>query len=138
MDFDSIVARVHVPEKELGRLAPNQTVRIVAPALGGREFAGRVERLSPVVDPQSGTVKVTVDVPPQGAAPGMYVDVALVTAVHPDALHTDGPSSTTALFIYAWGRTASTSSACAWWPGSRIAPTSSRPAAWPPATALRS
>lgn len=87
VDFDSIVARVHVPEKELGRLAPNQTVRIVAPALGGREFAGRVERLSPVVDPQSGTVKVTVDVPPQeGLRPGMYVDVALVTAVHPDAL----------------------------------------------------
>ena len=87
VDFDSIVARVHVPEKELVRLAANQAVRIVAPALGGREFAGRVERLSPVVDPQSGTVKVTVDVPPQeGLRPGMYVDVALVTAVHPDAL----------------------------------------------------
>ncbi len=87
VDFDSIVARVHVPEKELVRMAPGQPVRIVAPALGGREFAGRVQRLSPVVDPQSGTIKVTVDVPHQeGLRPGMYVDVALVTAVHSEAL----------------------------------------------------
>jgi membrane fusion protein (multidrug efflux system) len=87
VDFDSIVARVHVPEKELARLAVGQPVRVAAPALGGREFAGRVERLSPVVDPQTGTIKVTIDVPPQqGIRPGMYVDVALVTAVHPEAL----------------------------------------------------
>lgn len=87
VDFNSIVARVHVPEKELGRLAAGQTVRVVAPALGGREYAGRIERLAPVVDPQTGTLKVTVDVPSQaGLRPGMYVDVALVTAVHSEAL----------------------------------------------------
>jgi membrane fusion protein (multidrug efflux system) len=88
VDFESIVARIHVPEKELGRLAVGQAVRIVAPALGPAEpFAGRVERLSPVVDPQTGTIKVTVEVPQQeGLRPGMYVDVALVTAVHSDAL----------------------------------------------------
>jgi membrane fusion protein (multidrug efflux system) len=87
VDFESIVARVHVPEKELARLAAGQTVRVVAPALGNREYAGRIERLSPVVDPTTGTIKVTVEVPEQeGLRPGMYVDVALVTAVHTDAL----------------------------------------------------
>ncbi len=88
VDFDSIVARVHVPEKELGRLAAGQPVRIVAPALGPVEVVtGHVLRLSPVVDPTTGTIKVTVDVPPQdGLRPGMYVDVALVTAVHSEAL----------------------------------------------------
>jgi membrane fusion protein (multidrug efflux system) len=40
-----------------------------------------------VVDPHSGTVKVTVDVPPSGGLrPGLYVDVELVTAVRDDAL----------------------------------------------------
>jgi membrane fusion protein (multidrug efflux system) len=88
VDFDSIVARVYVPEKELGRLQRGQPARVTAPALGAeRLFRGTVDRLSPVVDPASGTLKVTVDIPPQeGLRPGMYVDVQLVTDVRDDAL----------------------------------------------------
>ena len=49
--------------------------------------AAAVDRLSPVVDPASGTIKVTVAIPRQeGLRPGMYVDVQLVTDVHDDAL----------------------------------------------------
>ena len=87
VDFDSIVARVYVPERQLGRLAVGQPARVIAPALGGQSWQGRVDRLSPVVDPKSGTVKVTVALPRQeDLRPGMYVDVALVTDVHDDAL----------------------------------------------------
>ena len=87
VDFDSIVARVYVPERQLGRLAVGQPARVTAPALGGRSWQGLVDRLSPVVDPRSGTVKVTVAIPRQEELrPGMYVDVALVTDVHEDAL----------------------------------------------------
>lgn len=87
VDFDSIVARVFVPEKELARLRPGLAARVTSPSLGSAEFTGRVERISPVVDPQSGTVKVTIDLPRSpGVRPGMYVDVVLVTAVHEDAL----------------------------------------------------
>jgi membrane fusion protein (multidrug efflux system) len=87
VDFGSIVARVFVPEKELPRLAAGVPARIVAPALGGERFPGEVERLAPVVDPKSGTVKVTVALPERaGLRPGMYVDVELVTAVRDDAL----------------------------------------------------
>lgn len=86
VDFDSIVARVYVPEKELPRLVDGLTARVTAPAVG-RTWSGRVERLSPVVDPKSGTVKVTVAIPRQEALrPGMYVDVQLVTEVREDAL----------------------------------------------------
>ncbi|HEX2162553.1 MAG TPA: efflux RND transporter periplasmic adaptor subunit [Thermoanaerobaculia bacterium] len=86
VDFDSIVARVYVPEKELPLLADGLSARIAAPSLA-RTWSGRVERLSPVVDPQSGTVKVTVAIPRQeGLRPGMYVDVQLVTDVREDAL----------------------------------------------------
>lgn len=87
VDFDSIVARVHVPEKELARLRIGQPVRIAAPALGGETVTARVSLLSPVVDPKSGTIKATVKVPNHpGLRPGMYVDVELVTAIHEDTL----------------------------------------------------
>ncbi|MEM7049356.1 MAG: efflux RND transporter periplasmic adaptor subunit [Acidobacteriota bacterium] len=87
VDFDSIVARVYVPEKVLHRVEIGQNARISAPALQGDSFRGRVQRLAPIVDPQSGTVKVTVSTPPRGGLrPGMYVDVELVTAVRDDAL----------------------------------------------------
>lgn len=87
IDFDSIVARVYVPEKDLRRLRVGQPARVFAPALGETPLAGNVLRISPVVDPKTGTVKVTVAVPNQpGLRPGLFVDVELVTDVHPDAL----------------------------------------------------
>ena len=87
VDFDSLVARVYVPEKELSRLEPGLPARITVPALGDARYRGEVERLAPIVDPQSGTIKVTVSIPDwRGLRPGLYVDVALVTAVHEDAL----------------------------------------------------
>jgi membrane fusion protein (multidrug efflux system) len=87
VDFGSLVARVFVPEKELRRIAAGQRARVTATALGDAAIAGTIDRLSPVVDPHSGTVKVTVDVPPAGGLrPGLYVDVELVTAVRDDAL----------------------------------------------------
>lgn len=87
VDFDSIVARIYVPEKELPSLATGLDARLTAQAIGGASFVGTVDRISPVVDPGTGTVKVTVATPRQGGLrPGMFVEVELVTAVHEDAL----------------------------------------------------
>jgi membrane fusion protein, multidrug efflux system len=87
VDFDSIVALVYVPEKHLGELRPGLTARVSAQITGGNDYVGRVERISPIVDPRSGTVKVTIDVGGQpGLRPGMYVDVNLVTATREDAV----------------------------------------------------
>lgn len=87
VDFDSIVARIYVPEKEMGRLRVGQAGRVFASSLGEEARRGEVLRVAPVVDPMSGTVKVTVAIPGnQGLRPGMFVDVELVTAVHEDAL----------------------------------------------------
>ena len=86
VDFDSIVARVFVPERQLPGLFVGQPARVLAQSLDGSRQA-RVERISPVVDPRSGTVKVTLDIPGnQGLLPGMYVEVDLVAAVEEDAL----------------------------------------------------
>lgn len=87
VDFNSIVARIYVPEQELSRLRPAQPARIIAEALGSEAFAGAVDRIAPVVDPSTGTIKVTVATPHQrGLRPGMYVQVELVTAVHDEAI----------------------------------------------------
>jgi membrane fusion protein (multidrug efflux system) len=87
VDFNSIVARIYVPEKDMVRLAVGQPARLRADALGGRAFSGSIDRISPVVDPATGTIKVTVATPRQeGLRPGMYVEVELVTAIHDEAL----------------------------------------------------
>ncbi len=87
VDFDSIVARIYVPEKELPRLERRQPARLTADALGGLVFSGAIDRISPVVDPGTGTIKVTVATPrQQGLRPGMYVQVELVTSVHEHAI----------------------------------------------------
>ncbi len=87
VDFDSIVARIFVPEKELSRLHKGQTARIRADAMGDRMFSGSVDRIAPSVDPGTGTVKVTVAIPRQeGLRPGMYVEVELVASTKDDAL----------------------------------------------------
>ena len=87
VDFDTLVVRVYVPERELARVKPGQAARLFAQARPGVVFAGTVDRVAPVVDPRSGTVKVTVRVPQApGLMPGMFLDVQLVTDVRQDAL----------------------------------------------------
>lgn len=87
VDFESIVALVYVPEKHIGALRTGLTARLSAQMTGGKEYEGQVERIAPIVDPKSGTVKVTIDVGGQaGLRPGMYVDVYLVTATREDAV----------------------------------------------------
>jgi membrane fusion protein (multidrug efflux system) len=87
IDFDSIVARIYVPEKELSRMRVGQEARILAEAAGDDERRGAVDRIAPRVDPRSGTVKVTVAIPPsEGILPGMYVTVELITDVHDQAV----------------------------------------------------
>ena len=86
VDFDSIVARVFVPEKELARLDVGQDARLL-PQTGEQEYLAAVKRIAPIVDPRSGTVKVTLDVPGgHGLVPGMYVEVELVAETEDDAL----------------------------------------------------
>lgn len=87
VDFDSIVARVFVPERQLAHLRPGLPARISTPSLGGEVWQGSVLRISPTVDPKTGTVRVTVKIPRrEPMRPGLYVDVELVIAERLDAL----------------------------------------------------
>jgi membrane fusion protein, multidrug efflux system len=87
VDFDSIVARVHVPEQNLPDLALGQPARVTALVLGDLVVEGEVRLISPVIDSRTGLIKVTVGFEDVGPLrPGMFVDVQIVTADRPDAL----------------------------------------------------
>jgi membrane fusion protein (multidrug efflux system) len=87
VDFNSMVARIYVPEKSLPDLRLEQSARVTATPFGAQEFRGYVKRIAPTVESKTGTVKVTIGFKEIGQLrPGMYVDVELVTARRPDAI----------------------------------------------------
>lgn len=59
--MDPLQAVLNVPERQLGILKPGQAVRLEADALSGKQFTGEIKRIAPVVDPASGTFRVTCE-----------------------------------------------------------------------------
>jgi membrane fusion protein, multidrug efflux system len=86
-DFDSLVARVHVPEAHLPALEVGLEAR-VRPQQGSSEaHVGAIERIAPVIDADSGTARTTISLSPSpGLRPGMFVAVELITERREDAL----------------------------------------------------
>jgi membrane fusion protein (multidrug efflux system) len=87
-DLEPLLARIHVPEKRMHQIRQDQEARVAIDAFPGRVFASSVRMINPGVDPQSGTVKVTLEIPSQGGLlkPGMFATVRLITEEHPRAL----------------------------------------------------
>ncbi len=78
--FDPLLAVFHVPEREIHQLAAGQTAMLSFDAWPDEEFAGEIDRISPVVNPETGTVKVTVQMQPAGQRlqPGMFGRVRIL------------------------------------------------------------
>jgi membrane fusion protein (multidrug efflux system) len=87
-DFDPLVARIYLPERDVLGLVEGQDVQIRLDAATEVYFAGRIRQISPVVDTSTGTVKVTVEAtePPEQVRPGSFVTVNIVRVTHSDAL----------------------------------------------------
>ena len=79
-DFNPLLAIVHVPSKEFKKLKPDQPVQL---ALDSNEqrLEGRIKLVSPIIDPNSGTIKVTIEIDeyPAGTRPGDFAEVSIVT-----------------------------------------------------------
>jgi membrane fusion protein (multidrug efflux system) len=85
-DLDPLYADVNVPERHIARLEVGQAVRLVADS-SGAEAQARIERIAPLVDPASGTIKVTLAVSHSTVMrPGSFVRVQVVTDTHENAL----------------------------------------------------
>lgn len=86
--FEPLVARIYLAEKDVLTLTEGRPVRIALKADEGIEATGVIHQISPVVDPATGTVKVTIRadrVPPQ-VRPGAFVRVDVVRERRPDAV----------------------------------------------------
>ncbi len=79
-DFTPLLARVHVPSREFNKLRQDQLVDLVLDSSGAR-LQGRITLISPIIDPASGTIKITVEVVdyPAGTRPGDFAEVQVVT-----------------------------------------------------------
>lgn len=84
-DFVPLLAEVHVPSKEFRRLQTEQRVRLALDS-DDTDLQGRITRVSPVIDPSSGTIKVTIEIDeyPETTRPGDFAEVHIVTEMRED------------------------------------------------------
>ena len=87
-DFDPIIARIYLPEKEVLSLNSTSDVRIRLQAADAVSFKGQVRQIASVVDPATGTVKVTIEAvnPPEVARPGAFVNIDIIRETRANAI----------------------------------------------------
>jgi membrane fusion protein (multidrug efflux system) len=88
INTDEVIAVVYVPEKELGNVRKGQAAYITSDNIKSEHFTGKIKRVSPVVDAQSGTFKVTiaVDNKQNMLKAGMFINAHIITETHNDAI----------------------------------------------------
>jgi RND family efflux transporter MFP subunit len=88
INTDEMIAVVYAPEKELGNVRKGQTAYISSENIADKRFTGWIKRVSPVVDPQSGTFKVTIGVKniENQLRAGMFVNAHIVIDTHDDVV----------------------------------------------------
>ncbi|MCH7573749.1 MAG: efflux RND transporter periplasmic adaptor subunit [Candidatus Marinimicrobia bacterium] len=88
IDYAALKATLYVPEIELDKLQVGQPATVKLDALPGRDFKGEVRLIAPVVDPASGTVKVTVAIDNSAGAlkPGMFGRIEIMHEIHRNVL----------------------------------------------------
>ncbi|MGH8195112.1 MAG: efflux RND transporter periplasmic adaptor subunit [Woeseiaceae bacterium] len=86
--LEPLVSYLYVPEREYRHMEAGQTATIEVDALQATKFEALVARISPVIDPATGTFKVTIEVtdPTRRLRPGMFGRVDIVYDNHSNAL----------------------------------------------------
>ena len=87
-DPEEMIALVHLPERYLSTMELDQPAIVTPGTDGSKPYTGRVKRLSPMVDAESGTFKVTVGLDPEQGfiPPGLFVTVKIITETHENAI----------------------------------------------------
>jgi membrane fusion protein (multidrug efflux system) len=86
-DIHPLLARVHVPAKEFRSLRTDQSVDLILDS-SGTLLKGRISLISPIIDPNTGTIKLTVEIDdyPPDTRPGDFAEVQIVTERRDDVL----------------------------------------------------
>jgi membrane fusion protein (multidrug efflux system) len=84
--YDPLLAVLHVPERELRVLRKGLVVSMLLDAWPGELFTGEIIRISPVVDPSTGTFRVTAEIQDreQMLKPGLFGRVEILYDLHKD------------------------------------------------------
>jgi multidrug efflux pump subunit AcrA (membrane-fusion protein) len=80
IDMDTVEVVVHIPERDIGRVRKGLRTETEVVSYPGRIFPGRVDELSPVVDPLSRTREARIRIENRGhlLKPGMYGEVKII------------------------------------------------------------
>ncbi len=72
--------RINVPEQSIGQIVPGQSVSAATSAYPDRSFGGRVDRISPGLDPTSRTlvVEAVIENPDGALKPGQFATVRIL------------------------------------------------------------
>jgi membrane fusion protein (multidrug efflux system) len=107
-DTSPLLCKIYLPSHLIPSIEVGQETEIVVEGLSDSTLVGRVRMISPVVDPATGTVKVTVELNGSGSIvrPGSFVAIKMITDTHDGvpaipkkALLSEGGE----LFVYAAG-----------------------------------
>ena len=84
--YDPLLAVLHVPERELRVLRKGLEISVLLDAWPGELFTGEIIRISPVVDPGTGTFRVTAEVQDreQMLKPGLFGRIEVLYDLHED------------------------------------------------------
>jgi HlyD family secretion protein len=86
--LDQMRVAVQLDEQYLGQVRIGQRARMAADAFPDQAFDGVVSKISPAVDPERGTIQVTLEPTeaPDTLRPDMTLDVNFMTGRYPNAL----------------------------------------------------
>ncbi|HEY2345595.1 MAG TPA: efflux RND transporter periplasmic adaptor subunit [Xanthomonadaceae bacterium] len=87
VDDSKLEAVLNVPERELATMRAGLAVSLAVDAVAGKQFTGRIDRISPVVDAGSGTFRVVCAFAGNdGLKAGMFGRIGIVYDKRTDAL----------------------------------------------------
>lgn len=88
VNIDRIQVQARVLESEISKMKVGREVDLKFSAYPGKVFKGIVKAISPVINPEDRTCKVTIDVanPEEEIKPGMHADVEIAAEIHKDRL----------------------------------------------------
>lgn len=88
VNIDRIQVQARVLESEIGKMQEGREVDLKFSAYPGKVFKGKVKAISPVVNPEDRTCKVTIDVanPEEEIKPGMHAEVEIAAEIYTDRL----------------------------------------------------
>lgn len=87
-DFDPLLAVVNVPEHEMHKLKIGQPALVQVDAVAGETFKGQILRISPTVNPETGTFEATISLKDESRQlkPGMFGRIRIIYDTRRNAL----------------------------------------------------